>query len=50
MINNNSNRLDKTNFTLRPEAVEEFLGKLDNPPKPNEALVNLFSKKTIFEE
>ena len=41
--------LDQRIFFLDPDAHEEFLKLLDNPPEPDEALKKRFSRKRAWE-
>jgi uncharacterized protein (DUF1778 family) len=40
---------DQTVFTLSPEDYERFIAALDNPPPPNEFLIELVHEKPLWE-
>jgi uncharacterized protein (DUF1778 family) len=42
--------LDQTLFTLDEREYTRFLDLLDNPPKPNDALRRIFSKKAPWKK
>lgn len=41
--------LDRTFFTLEPEAFERLTALLDNPPPPGDALRRLMRRKALWE-
>lgn len=49
VIQAKSDLADRTEFTLHPDAVEDFFTTLDHPAAPVPALRALFAKKTVFE-